>query len=47
MTKQEIKQAYEELMMLAHNIEDALGYDESPKGREFGNIVTDLQNFKL
>ena len=43
--KKEIYKMYEELMTLAHNIEDKLSYDETEEGRKWGLIVNKLQNF--
>ena len=34
--KKEIYKMYEELMTLAHNIEDKLSYDETEEGRKWG-----------
>ena len=42
---EEVKQMYEELMKLAYNIEDKLQYDETPKGKKWGEIVNKLQEF--
>tara|TARA_R110002074_G_scaffold72684_2_gene167297 strand:+ start:414 stop:728 length:315 start_codon:yes stop_codon:yes gene_type:complete len=41
------KEIYEELMRLAHNLEDKLQYDETVKGKEWGELVNKLQKFKL
>lgn len=41
------EELYEKLMTLAYNLEDLLHYDETPKGKEWGQIVNKLQKFNL
>lgn len=43
--EKEINKMYEELMVLAHNIEDKLSYDETEEGKKWGLIVNKLQEF--
>ena len=43
--KNKIYKMYEELMILAHNIEDRLSYDETEEGKKWGLIVNKLQKF--
>tara|TARA_R110000822_G_scaffold36734_1_gene103178 strand:+ start:2372 stop:2554 length:183 start_codon:yes stop_codon:yes gene_type:complete len=45
MKEQEIQKLYEQLMVLAHNIEDKLHYNETPRGKKWGKIVNKLQDF--
>lgn len=45
--KTEIYKMYEELMVLAHNIEDKLSYDETEEGKKWGLIVNELQKFQF
>lgn len=38
---------YEQLMTLAHNIEDKLSYNETEEGKKWGLIVNELQRFNF
>ena len=40
-----VQELYEELMVLAHIIEDRLHYDETEEGVVWGGIVNQLQDF--
>ena len=44
--KSKERKIYEQIMKLAYDLEDRLCYDETQKGREWGRLVTKLQNFK-
>ena len=42
---EEIKELYEQLMGIAHKLEDKFHYDETRTGAKFGKIVNKLQKF--
>ena len=41
------EELYEELMAIAHELEDVLQYDETEEGKRFGEIVNKLQEFNF
>lgn len=41
------KDLYEELIAIAYELEDELCYDETPLGREWGELVNKLQQFSF